>query len=202
MLQHVVLCRFETQTNMLLVRPQSYRWCLYVVKIVWYIGGVHETVSCTLQNSITPSEPCQAVCTFDVFHMRPQVFIFNFRSMFGEYGLGEKIACICEFCFDSSAAASNGIQEGGRVQGWESVCWGGFKDIDFPRCTIIFQDLKDSGLVIFQDALIFKKMIFPTVPRFQDSSNSIQTVSKVLKNMLVLVVFIELSRLSEIIQDS
>ena len=44
-----------------------------------------------------------------------------------------------------------------RVQGWGSVCWGGFQHIDFPRCTTIFQDPKDSGLLIFRDALRFKK---------------------------------------------
>ena len=46
----------------------------------------------------------------------------------------------------------------------------------------IFQDLKDSGLSIFQDALRFKKMIFRTALRLQDSSTNIQTVSNMFSN--------------------
>ena len=56
-------------------------------------------------------------------------------------------------------------REGGRLQGWEQVCWGAFQDIDSPKRTILFQDLKDSGILIFQDALRFQQMIFQTVRR-------------------------------------
>ena len=38
--------------------------------------------------------------------------------------------------------SESGAGVGSRV---ESVCWGGFRDIVFPRCTIMFQDLKDSS---------------------------------------------------------
>ena len=53
-----------------------------------------------------------------------------------------------------------------------------FQDNDFPRYTIIFQDLEDSELLIFQDAPRFQQMIFRTVLRCHHSSNIIQTVIK------------------------
>ena len=56
------------------------------------------------------------------------------------------------------------------------VGWGGFPDIDFPRYTIIFQDLKDSVLSIFKVALRFRELISRTVSRFHQSSNIIQNV--------------------------
>ena len=50
---------------------------------------------------------------------------------------------------------------------------GGFQDIDFPRCTIIMQDLNDSKKMTFRDVLRFQTLIFQYVLRFQDSSNEI-----------------------------
>ena len=70
--------------------------------------------------------------------------------------------------------------------------WWGFQDIDSPRCTIISHDLKDSGLLIFQDVLSYfkiskiakidiprytkipQKTIFQTVLRFHHSSKKYQ----------------------------
>ena len=58
---------------------------------------------------------------------------------------------------------------GDRVQGlqeWESAFRGGSQDIDSPRSTIIFQDIKDTVLLIFQDgqnalrSQRFKNLIF------------------------------------------
>ena len=90
-------------------------------------------------------------------------------------------------------------QESGRVHGWESVCWGGFQDIDFPRCTIILQDLKDSKLWFskmnhhvsrntkiskmlqqksrFEDLKTFKKFDLPIFTRIYLGSKIIPHVS-------------------------
>ena len=67
---------------------------------------------------------------------------------------------------------------GAGVQGWESVSRGDFQETCFPRCTIIFQDLKDSKLLIFQDPLRFQRWIFQNVVRFQESSNIVHKESK------------------------
>ena len=73
----------------------------------------------------------------------------------------------------------------------------GLQDIDFPRCTIISQDLKDSGLLIFQEALIFQKWIFRTVLRFQDSCNIIQKTSNAFfENMSDFIELTQVLRLS------
>ena len=47
-----------------------------------------------------------------------------------------------------------------------------------PRCTITFQDLKDSGRLVFQDALRFQKVILQAVLIFHHSSNIIKTDPK------------------------
>ena len=78
--------------------------------------------------------------------------------MYGVHGI---------YRFKTGAAAPYGAQRPGcrggsrYVQGW----WGS----QIPRCSIICQDLKDSGLLIFQDALRFPKLILQTVLRFQDA---------------------------------
>ena len=54
-----------------------------------------------------------------------------------------------------------------------------------PRRTIIFQDIKDSGLLIFQDVPRFQQMIFRTVLRFQDSSNIIQHYATTILNFQI-----------------